>query len=149
MRPIRTRSWIWARAPQLLGVGLVTESYERHVGEALARLNTLLVVGTVCILGLAFGWTLSIRNRELRGRLGQERLRAEHLAELELTARGLAHETRNPLGLVRGLAQRINGNGDLPAEAREAAASHHGAGPIAPMPAWATSWPMPVPVHPG
>ena len=50
-------------------------------------------------------------------------MRAEHLAELELTARGLAHETRNPLGLVRGLAQRINGNGDLPAEAREAAAA--------------------------
>lgn len=109
--------------PQLLGLGLVTDAYETHVGEAVARLNVLLVVGALCIVGLVFAWTVSIRNRELRTGLAEARLRAEHLDELELTARGLAHETRNPLGLVRGLAQRIHGDGEVPDAARDAAAS--------------------------
>ncbi len=109
--------------PQTLVVGMVADGYYRHVGEATARLNAILAVGTLCIVGLSTAWILSIRNRELSARLGSARLRAEHLSELELTARGLAHETRNPLGLVRGLAQRIAGDEDLPPSAREAAAA--------------------------
>ncbi len=109
--------------PQLLAVGMLAGGYVRHVGEATKRLNAILAVGVLCLAGLSLAWTLSIRNRELRGRLGEARVRAEHLAELGHAARGLAHETKNPLGLVRGLAQRIAGDDGVPPAARDSAAT--------------------------
>ncbi|MEZ4387035.1 MAG: ATP-binding protein [Candidatus Krumholzibacteriia bacterium] len=112
-----------AAGSQSLVLAMSARAYEEHVAEAIARLDVILVVGTLCIAGLWAAWTVSVRNRELSGRLQAARLRAEHLGELELTARGLAHETRNPLGLVRGLAQRIAGDPLVPGTARDDAAA--------------------------
>lgn len=112
-----------ADVSQSLVMAMHAHGYRQHVAEANARLDVILVGGTLCIAGLWLAWTVSVRNRELRGRLQASRLRAEHLTNLELTAQGLAHETRNPLGLVRGLAQRIAGDDDVPAAAREDAAT--------------------------
>jgi signal transduction histidine kinase len=44
-----------------------------------------------------------------------------HLRELNVAAAGLAHETRNPLNIIRGLAQMVFKQEDLPAETRERA----------------------------
>jgi signal transduction histidine kinase len=41
-----------------------------------------------------------------------------HLKELNLAAAGLAHETRNPLNLIRGLAQMISKRNDASPETR-------------------------------
>lgn len=41
-------------------------------------------------------------------RLLEERLAREHWQGLSVAASGLAHETKNPLGIIRGLAQRIH-----------------------------------------
>src|SRR5260370_36903620 len=38
---------------------------------------------------------------------------------MNLAAAGLAHETRNPLNIIRGLAQMISKQPDAPAEIRE------------------------------
>lgn len=108
---------------QRLVLGMLAEGYFRHVDQASRRLDTLMAVGVLCLLGLSGAWMLSIRNRELGRRLGEARLREEHLDELEMTALGLAHETKNPLGLVRGLAQRIAGEPGVSDSVRDKAAA--------------------------
>jgi len=42
-----------------------------------------------------------------------------HLREMNLAAAGLAHETRNPLNIIRGMAQMISKQNETPAEIRE------------------------------
>jgi len=41
-----------------------------------------------------------------------------HLKEMNLAAAGLAHETRNPLNIIRGLAQMISKQKEAPTEVR-------------------------------
>jgi signal transduction histidine kinase len=68
------------------------------------------LMGSVCISLLFLAWSYSIRNRELLNRVQSAKDRREHVDELGLTAAGLAHETKNPLGIIRGLAQNISDN---------------------------------------
>ncbi len=59
---------------------------------------------------LAFGtWAvvLLLRRSELAAELERERERAGRQEQIARLGAGLAHETRNPLGIVRGLAQSI------------------------------------------
>lgn len=53
-------------------------------------------------------WALGIRSRLLSEALERSRGESAHLEEFGLTAAGLAHETKNPLGIILGLAQRIS-----------------------------------------
>jgi len=54
----------------------------------------------------------------LAGQLEAERTRRAHLEELGLAAAGLAHETKNPLGIILGFAQQILANPEEPARSR-------------------------------
>lgn len=108
---------------QVLVVGTDAAPYYRHVGSATSRLLLTGGIGLACVIALTAAWGQSIRNRLLAARLEAERLRGEHLAELGQAAAGLAHETKNPLGLIRGLAQQVRGDADVPARAREMAES--------------------------
>lgn len=65
------------------------------------------------IVGLAGIDELGRRNQQKTAALAAERARAKVLADLGLTAAGLAHETRNPLGIISGLAQQIAGDTGL------------------------------------
>jgi signal transduction histidine kinase len=67
-------------------------------------------------------WSVLIRNRNLEIKLKEARNRKEQSEQLSLTAAGLAHETKNPLGLIRGLAQQIKNNKNIVPEARKTAA---------------------------
>ena len=58
-------------------------------------------------LALAFLWRNLGRSTELRFRLVRVQEMNTHLRELNTAAAGLAHETRNPLNSVRGLAHFI------------------------------------------
>ena len=76
-----------------------------------SRGNLLLLfyfTGCVCISLLFIAWSYTIRNRELLNRVQSAKERREHVDELGLAAAGLAHETKNPLGIIRGLAQNIS-----------------------------------------
>jgi signal transduction histidine kinase len=42
-----------------------------------------------------------------------------HLKEMNLAAAGLAHETRNPLNIIRGMAQMLSKQTEAPADIRE------------------------------
>ncbi len=73
-----------------------------------SRLRVWLVVtaGLILLL-LAVAWLMTVRLMEVRSRERVLQSEAEHLREMGQAAAGLAHETRNPLGLVRGWTQRL------------------------------------------
>lgn len=79
------------------------------------------VLALVAAAGVAMAW----RNVERSNRLQIRLLRASevnaHLQEMNLAAAGLAHETRNPLNIVRGLAQIISQDSTISKETREKA----------------------------
>lgn len=63
-------------------------------------------------------WHMVIRNRILAEQLKMERTHSAHLEELGLAAAGLAHETKNPLGIISGIAQQIIGDPEIPERSR-------------------------------
>ncbi len=73
----------------------------------------------IAVMGLA--WSASLRNRGLRERLKTAHDRRDRIEELSLAAAGLAHETKNPLGIIRGMAQQIAGGEGNPPDARRMA----------------------------
>jgi signal transduction histidine kinase len=81
----------------------------------------LLALGTTS--GSAFAWRSFEKSTDLELRLIKASEMNLHLKELNLAAAGLAHETRNPLNLIRGLAQFISKRGDTSPETRENASA--------------------------
>ena len=83
----------------------------REFGEWGGGAGDALLIGVALgccgMVVLALAWSYSIRNRNLQVKLNAAKDREEHIEELSLAAAGLAHETKNPLGIIRGLAQRI------------------------------------------
>ncbi|MEN6496177.1 MAG: ATP-binding protein [Thermoguttaceae bacterium] len=74
------------------------------------RLWTVIAGGLVVgLVGLA--WLATVRLVETRGRARVLEAEARHLQDLSQAAAGLAHETRNPLGLIRGWTQRLAQSG--------------------------------------
>jgi signal transduction histidine kinase len=69
----------------------------------------------------AIGVGLAWRNVDLQIRLVRASELNSHLREMNLAAAGLAHETRNPLNIIRGMAQMISksdGSPDLKEKSR-------------------------------
>jgi signal transduction histidine kinase len=71
----------------------------------------------------AAGAGLALRNfsktADLQIRLVRASELNSHLKEMNLAAAGLAHETRNPLNIIRGMAQMLSKQPEAPAEIRE------------------------------
>jgi len=66
-------------------------------------------------------WGAARRQRGLRERLALAEARAAHQERLAQLGAGLAHETKNPLAVVRGMAQALGGAPGVPDETRERA----------------------------
>jgi signal transduction histidine kinase len=64
------------------------------------------------------GWRYAARNADLQIRLVRASELNSHLKEMNLAAAGLAHETRNPLNIIRGMAQMI-AKSDAPPDLKE------------------------------
>ncbi|MFN3410056.1 MAG: sensor histidine kinase [Limisphaerales bacterium] len=75
----------------------------------------------VAACGFALAWRNRERNAELEIRLARAAELNARLREMNLAAAGLAHETRNPLNIIRGLAQLISRHEAAPADVRERA----------------------------
>jgi signal transduction histidine kinase len=71
----------------------------------------------------AAGAGLALRNVSKTAQLQIRLVRASelnsHLKEMNLAAAGLAHETRNPLNIIRGLSQMLSKQTDAPPDIRE------------------------------
>lgn len=71
----------------------------------------------------AIGVALALRNfaktSDLQIRLVRASELNTHLREMNLAAAGLAHETRNPLNIIRGMAQMLSKQPDTTPEVRE------------------------------
>ena len=67
----------------------------------------LYVAECAAVLLFFLTWYHYVRTEEFRKRLEEEKNRKTEIDELGLAAAGLAHETKNPLGVIRGLAQNI------------------------------------------
>lgn len=78
------------------------------------------IVFFAAIAALAMGmvWRNIAKTSELQIRLVRASELNSHLKEMNLAAAGLAHETRNPLNIIRGMAQMIS-KSDAPADIRE------------------------------
>jgi signal transduction histidine kinase len=73
----------------------------------------------VAVVGVALAWRNLAKSSELQIRLVRASEMNTHLKEMNLAAAGLAHETRNPLNIIRGLAQMISKKSEVPAEIRD------------------------------
>jgi signal transduction histidine kinase len=91
-----------------LVITLSTAELHRVVrGDFLLRaLVGAMGLGVAVVSGLA--WRNRSRNDELQLRLLKAGEMNGHLAQMNLAAAGLAHETRNPLNLIRGHAQLVS-----------------------------------------
>jgi len=72
----------------------------------------------VSVVGLALAWRNLGRSSELQMRLLRASELNTHLKQMNLAAAGLAHETRNPSNIIRGLAQMISKQQEAPPEVR-------------------------------
>ena len=59
------------------------------------------------MLCVALAWRATVRLAEAHGHARTLKIEARHFRDLSQAAAGLAHETRNPLGLIRGWMQRL------------------------------------------
>jgi signal transduction histidine kinase len=59
------------------------------------------------VVGVGLAWRSVMKTSDLQIRLVRASELNSHLKEMNLAAAGLAHETRNPLNIIRGLAQMI------------------------------------------
>jgi len=71
------------------------------------------------VAGLA--WRNTSKSSELQLRLVRASELNSHLKEMNLAAAGLAHETRNPLNIIRGMAQMLSKEATAPVEIRDKA----------------------------
>jgi len=92
--------------------GLVMTMSTTGLAAATTRdlwLRTVIVLlATVSVLGSGLAWRNLAKSSDLQIRLVRASEMTTHLREMNLAAAGLAHETRNPLNIIRGLAQMIS-----------------------------------------
>ncbi|HWD21385.1 MAG TPA: ATP-binding protein [Verrucomicrobiae bacterium] len=77
------------------------------------------ILGSLGAAGFGLAWRNMTKTSELQLRLVRASELNTHLKEMNLAAAGLAHETRNPLNIIRGLAHLIAKNSDASPEIRE------------------------------
>jgi signal transduction histidine kinase len=85
-----------------------TEGLEAAATRDLWLRTMIALLATVAALGSALAWRNLTKSSELQIRLVRASEMNTHLKEMNLAAAGLAHETRNPLNIIRGLAQMIS-----------------------------------------
>jgi signal transduction histidine kinase len=73
----------------------------------------------IAVVGFGVAWRNLARTADLEVRLVRASEQNTRLKEMNLAAAGLAHETRNPLNIIRGLAQIISRHPEAATEIRD------------------------------
>ena len=96
-----------------------TEAFREAMNRDLWLRSIIMILATVSVIGSGLAWRNVTKSSDLQIRLIRASEMNSHLKEMNLAAAGLAHETRNPLNIIRGLAQMIFKQPDLSAELRQ------------------------------
>lgn len=110
------RSLMEKRALHGLAIAMSTDSVETASTRDLYLRSIIVLLATVSALGTSVAWRNLTKSSDLQIRLVRASELNTHLKEMNLAAAGLAHETRNPLNIIRGLAQMISKQPDTSPE---------------------------------
>jgi signal transduction histidine kinase len=88
-------------------VVLPTQTMTGASSEDLLLRGMVVILASLAAVGGVMAWRNVAKTSELQIRLVRASELNSHLKEMNLAAAGLAHETRNPLNIIRGLAQMI------------------------------------------
>jgi signal transduction histidine kinase len=103
-------------------VVLSTASMRDASGRDLWLRFIISTLAAISAVGLGLAWRNLNRSSELELRLVRSAELNTRLKEMNLAAAGLAHETKNPLNIIRGLAQMIAKQEEAPSETRQKSA---------------------------
>lgn len=90
-----------------LMISLSTHEMHRSIRNDLYLRASMSLIALAAALVSGLAWRNLRQNAELQIRLVKAGEMNTHLSEMNFAAAGLAHETRNPLNLIRGAAQMI------------------------------------------
>jgi len=90
-----------------LVLAMSTDNYRALCIRDLWLRGVIVFFAGISALGAGLAWRNLRRTSDLQIRLVRASELNSHLKEMNLAAAGLAHETRNPLNLIRGQAQMI------------------------------------------
>ncbi len=102
-----------------LVLAMSTENHRAICTHDLWLRGVIAFFAGIAALGAGLSWRNVRRTSELQIRLVRASELNSHLKEMNLAAAGLAHETRNPLNLIRGQAQMIARLPDASPDVRE------------------------------
>jgi signal transduction histidine kinase len=101
-----------------LVIAMSTESFRTASLRDLWLRFIIGLLATVSVVGIGLAWQNLVKTSDLQVHLLRASELNSHLREMNVAAAGLAHETRNPLNIVRGLAQMISKEPGTPEEIR-------------------------------
>jgi signal transduction histidine kinase len=87
---------------------LSTEVMKEAVARDLWTRLFISLLATVSVVGFGIAWRNLAKTSELEVRLVRAAELNTRLKEMNFAAAGLAHETKNPLNIIRGMAQMIS-----------------------------------------
>jgi signal transduction histidine kinase len=102
------QSLVEKRALHDLVLAMSIESFHAASARDLWLRLIIVFLATVSAFGSGIAWRNLVTSSDLQIRLIRASELNTHLREMNLAAAGLAHETRNPLNIIRGLAQMIS-----------------------------------------
>jgi len=95
---------------QIMAIGVEGSPDRPGIAKETLGIAFTLLALLLFVAASSVAWIVAVRGRLLGAQLETERVRRAHLEEMALAAAGLAHETKNPLGIIRGIAQQIAGD---------------------------------------
>jgi signal transduction histidine kinase len=102
------QSLVEKRALHDLVLAMSISSFQAASARDLWLRMIILFLATLSAFGSGIAWRNLVTSSDLQIRLIRASELNSHLKEMNLAAAGLAHETRNPLNIIRGLAQMIS-----------------------------------------
>ena len=116
--PWMTDDMLQRRGLHGMVMAMPTTSVSKIARADLVTRGVISAFAALAVLGLGVAWRNIVASSELQMRLVRASEMNTHLQELSVAAAGLAHETRNPLNIIRGLAQMISKTDDASTEVR-------------------------------
>ena len=102
-----------------LVLAMSTEKFRAVCVDDLWLRFVIVFFAGISAAGFGLAWRTVARTSELQIRLVRASEMNTHLREMNLAAAGLAHETRNPLNIIRGMAQMLSRQQDASPEIKE------------------------------